>query len=185
MNGNITDRLDDCPIIGAVRNDKLDDVLKSPVEIIFHLDANLLTVAGQIRAAHAAGKLLFVHIDLAEGIGRDGTGLKFLKNCGVDGIISTRSHIIRCAKESGLFTVQRFFALDSQGVESIDGILDGCRPDMTEIMPGVVYKIIERLSKRGIPVIAGGLIETKQDVTLALSHGARAVSTGKKDLWYI
>ncbi|MFQ8953550.1 MAG: glycerol-3-phosphate responsive antiterminator [Oscillospiraceae bacterium] len=34
-----------------------------------------------------------------------------------------------------------------------------------------------------MPVIAGGLIETKQEVTAALSANAIAVSTGKKELW--
>ena len=35
-----------------------------------------------------------------------------------------------------------------------------------------------------IPVIAGGLIETKAEVTEALCQGALAVSTGKQELWY-
>ena len=34
-------------------------------------------------------------------------------------------------------------------------------------------------------VIAGGLIETKQEVTNALGQGAAAVSTGKNELWYL
>ena len=34
-------------------------------------------------------------------------------------------------------------------------------------------------------VIAGGLIETKAEITTALSSGAVAVSTGKKELWYV
>jgi len=36
-----------------------------------------------------------------------------------------------------------------------------------------------------IPVIAGGLIETKTEVFDALGCGATAVSTGRKNLWYL
>ena len=52
-------------------------------------------------------------------------------------------------------------------------------------MPGVISKVIERFSGGSIPVIAGGLIETKAEVTAALASGAAAVSTGMPELWYI
>ena len=56
---------------------------------------------------------------------------------------------------------------------------------MIEIMPGVITKTISKFANSSIPVIAGGLIETKEEVTAALSAGAIAVSTGKECLWYI
>ena len=52
-----------------------------------------------------------------------------------------------------------------------------------EIMPGVIPKVIQRLSKEKVPVIAGGLIETKAEVTAALRSGATAISTGRPELW--
>ena len=52
-----------------------------------------------------------------------------------------------------------------------------------EIMPGVIPKVIERLAKGKIPVIAGGLIETKAEITTALGSGATAISTGRPELW--
>ena len=52
-------------------------------------------------------------------------------------------------------------------------------------MPGVIGKAIRRFSDCGIPIIAGGLVETKQEVTEAISCGAAAVSTGREDLWYL
>jgi len=58
-------------------------------------------------------------------------------------------------------------------------------PHLMEIMPGVIGKAITRCSRGSIPVIAGGLIQTKSEVTEALRCGAAAVSTGKSDLWYI
>jgi len=85
----------------------------------------------------------------------------------------------------GLLTVQRFFALDSQGVSGISELASASAPDFIEIMPGIADKIISRFANDTVPVIAGGLIDTKTEVTNALSKGAIAVSTGKKDLWYI
>ena len=181
----MTDCLERSPVIAAVQEKLFEDALASPVEVIFHMKANLITAAQCIRKAHDAKKKILVHIDLAEGIGRDRAGIQFLADCGADGIISTRSQMIRYAKEAGLLTVQRFFALDSQGVESIGEMTESSCPDLMEIMPGIAGKIIQRFSGGSIPVIAGGLIESKEEVTRALGYGALAVSTGKKPLWYL
>ena len=181
----LLDRLECFPIIAAVRDNKFAAALESPIDILFYLEARLSTIRQQVRRAHEAGKLLFVHIDLADGIGKDKEGLQYLAACGTDGIISTRGQIIRMAKELGLLTVQRFFALDSQGMGSVQEMLKNTAPDMMEIMPGVIPKAVQRFAAGNIPVIAGGLIDQKQEVTAALSSGATAISTGCKELWYI
>ena len=173
------------PVIAAVTDEKWQQALESPAQVIFYLSANLLSVEEKVRQAHEAGKYVMVHLDLAEGIGRDRSGIRFLARCGVDGIISTRAQLIRLAKEQNLITVQRFFALDSKGMESIEEMLRSTNPHLMEIMPGVIGKAIRRFRKSGIAVIAGGLIETKQEVTDALGAGATAVSTGQQTLWYL
>ena len=173
------------PVIAAVTDEKWQAAIESPAQVIFYLSANLLTVAEKVKQAHEAEKIVMVHMDLAEGIGKDRSGIRFLSQCGVDGIISTKAQLIRLAKEQNLITVQRFFALDSKGMESIEEMLRNTNPHLMEIMPGVIGKAISRFHRSGIPVIAGGLIETKQEVTDALSAGATAVSTGQQKLWYI
>lgn len=177
------DLLETDPVIAAVQDGKWDDAIKSPAKIIFCLKANLLTIKENIAEAHKMGKSVFVHVDLADGIGKDKVGLRFLADCGVDGIITTRGNLVRAAKELGLITVQRIFALDSQGISGIEELTASASPDFIEIMPGVIEKIIKRFAEGKIPVIAGGLIETKLEVTTALSAGAVAVSTGRKELW--
>lgn len=177
--------LEDNPIIAAVHEKTFDDALVSPTNVIFLLGGNLLTIAERIKSAKEKGKKIFIHIDLADGVGKDKTGIEYLHRCGADGIVSTRANLIRAAKEYGLLTVQRFFAYDSQGIESINDILYNSSPDIIEIMPGVIGKIIQRFSSANIPLIAGGLIETKAEVTTAINLGAFAVSTGTKELWYI
>ena len=68
---------------------------------------------------------------------------------------------------------------------SIEEMAKNSHPHLMEIMPGVIGKTIRRFSTGSIPVIAGGLIQTKSEVTDALRCGAPAVSTGKSDLWYL
>lgn len=185
MNGTqMTQLLKDFPIIAAVRENKFQAALESPVDVIFSLEPHLLTVGQRAEQAHVEGKLLFVHLAMAQGIGQDKEGLQYLTRCGVDGIISTKGHIIHMARELGLQTVQRFFALDSQGISTIRDTLKLNSPHFIEIMPGVIPKLIKQFSDLPIPIIAGGLIETRQEVTAALSSGALAVSTGCRELWY-
>ena len=173
------------PVIAAIGQDGFQAALKAPVQIIFHLGVDLMSVGDVIRQAHEAGKYIFLHLDLAEGIGKDRAGVRYLAQCGADGIISTKAQLIRYAKEQGLITVQRFFALDSKGMDSIEEMVKNTNPHLMEIMPGVIGKAIRRFSGGHVPVIAGGLIQTKAEVTEALSCGAAAVSTGKADLWYL
>lgn len=177
------DSLEQNPVIAAIGDDKWADALEAPVQVLFYLSANLLTVAQRIAQVHGAGKYILVHMDLAEGIGRDRAGVKYLAQLGVDGIISTRAQLIQLAKEQGLLTVQRFFLLDSKGMESISEMLRHTGPHFMELMPGVISKSIQRFGGGSTPVIAGGLIQTKSELTEALSAGALAVSTGQIELW--
>ncbi len=173
------------PVIAAIRDDGWDAALHSPAQVLFYLSAELTTVGAKILQAHQAGKILLIHLDLAEGIGKDRAGIRYLAQQGVDGIISTKGQILRSAKELGLLTVQRFFALDSKGMESIEEMLRTSTPHLIEIMPGVIGKAIRRFKDCGIPIIAGGLVETKAEVTEAINCGASAVSTGREILWYL
>ena len=53
-----------------------------------------------------------------------------------------------------------------------------------EIMPGLMPKIIKKLSQEThIPIITGGLIKEKEDVINAINAGALSVSTTEMKLW--
>ena len=171
------------PVIAATDRAGWQSAVLSDIEVLFHLGADIMTIADDIQAAKQGGKFVFIHIDLADGIGKDRAGIDWLKKLGADGVISTRTQLIRAAHDSGLLAVQRFFILDSKGMHSISETIENTRPDLIEIMPGVIPKALKAVAAHKIPVIAGGLIETKQEATAALSSGAIAVSTGKKELW--
>ena len=92
--------------------------------------------------------------------------------------------MIRRAKELGLYTVMRFFVLDSLSFENIEKQLVSVKPDFIEVLPGVMPKIIRKVCKRvRTQVIAGGLISDKEDVMAALDAGAIAVSSTNQKVW--
>lgn len=183
MENPIINALERTPVIAATDRAGWQSAVLSEAEVLFHLGADIITVGDDIAAAKQNGKFVFIHIDLADGIGKDKTGIEWLKKLGADGVISTRTQLIRAAHDNGLLAVQRFFMLDSKGMHSVAETIENTRPDLIEIMPGVIPKALKLFSRQEIPVIAGGLIETKQEVTAALSAGVVAVSTGRKELW--
>ncbi len=172
-------------IIAAVRHaEEFRAALESDVQMIFMLAPNIEDIEGEADASHKAGKKYFIHLDLAEGIGKDECGIRFAKKLGVDGIISTRTNIVKSAKKLGICTVQRFFIVDSHSVDTSIEAARQSKADMIEIMPGTVAKVIKRMrEKLEMPIVAGGLVETREEIKEALSCGASAISTGKREFW--
>lgn len=121
---NIAEALERTPVIAATDSAGWQRALMSETEVLFHLNADIMTVAEDIKRAKAKNKYIFVHIDLAEGIWKDRAGIKWLSALGADGIISTSAQLIRSAKEFGLTAVQRFFVLDTKGMKSISKMID-------------------------------------------------------------
>lgn len=178
-------RIEENPVIAAVRsNTEFFEALKSGVNVIFLLSANIFELNEQIKAAHEKKKYIFVHVDMMDGIGKDRTGIEYLSKCGIDGVISTRISVIKAAAGLGLRTIQRFFIVDSQSVETAKAALSQFKPDMVEIMPFQCASYLSGFCKReNIRIIAGGLVQTKRDIFAALENGVEAVSTGKGELW--
>ena len=173
------------PIIAAVRcEDDFMAALDADIQTIFLLSSSILTVDKYIALAKEYEKKLFLHMDFVQGISNDAAGVKYLATKGIDGIISTRASIVAAAHECGIASVQRFFMIDSRSEQTALDTLKGSRADMVEILPGIAYKSIEKIkSNVRIPIIAGGLIDHKDEAVKALSLGASAISTGKKELW--
>ena len=109
---------------------------------------------------------------------------KFIKNeTSFDGIISTKGNLIKQAKNYGLVAIQRFFVFDTISLNnSKNHVISEC--DAIEILPGVIPKVIKDISTfTKKPIVAGGLIDSKEDVILALNSGATCVSTSKTEIW--
>ena len=92
--------------------------------------------------------------------------------------------MIKRARELSLYTTLRVFVLDSMAFENIEKQMSVARPDIIEILPGLMPKVIRRVCRLvKVPVIAGGLISDKEDVMAALSAGAISVSTTNQKVW--
>jgi len=186
MKEPIIDRVELNPVIAAVQNEKdLEIAINSQVTTIFLLCADIFNAEALVNKIRNADKSVLIHIDFLEGIGKDAKAIDYIiQVIRPDGVISTKSSHIKIAKEKGMFTIQRFFLIDNKSLEMTIKSVKVRRPDMIEIMPGVMPGVISRITKElSIPVIAGGLISSKQDIMDALKSGALGASTGKKDLW--
>ena len=172
-------------VAAAVRTrEDFEIALKSRVDVIFLLYSSIMNIKGYIDKCHKANKKIFIHMDFVEGIGKDRAGLEFLKYQGVDVILTTKTNMIRPAKDLGLVTVQRFFIVDSHSVDTAVESIRIAKPDVVEIMPGVVSKKIREFSEKvSNDILAGGLVEFKEDVDEAIAAGATAVSTADRELW--
>ena len=181
----LLDLLAEGPVIAAVKSeDGLTAALESDVSVIFLLSGDILTVADAAARVRKAGKRAFVHLDLVDGLAAREVSVDFIaRQTAADGIISTKAALTRRGRELGLVAIQRFFLLDSMALDNIQRQ----RPqdaDLIEVLPGLMPKIIRRVAQlTGKPVIAGGLISDKEDVTAALSAGAVAVSTTNPAVW--
>ena len=51
-------------------------------------------------------------------------------------------------------------------------------------MPGIMPSIIKQLAEEiKFPIIAGGLIQTREDAEIAIRSGASAISTSHYEVW--
>lgn len=182
----LTSKLESSPIIAAVRTpDALMQACQTDVSTVFILHASLSDIAQLTQTAKDAKKCVFVHADLVEGLSADAAAVRYLRtSTAADGLISTRSSVIRAAKDCGFLTVQRFFVVDSQAEEALLRTVSQTHPDCIELMPGILPTVVARLRTRlSQPVIAGGLVETKEQVISLLSAGAHGISTSREALW--
>lgn len=173
------------PVIAAVRTpENLRRAVCAEPDVIFILNANINRLEEDVKTAKEYGKKLFIHADMTEGIAKDSFGIAFIAKAGADGIISTRGNLIKSARDAGLMTVQRFFLIDCQSINTTIESVRINKPDMIEIMPGIIPKVVQRVAKEvKQPVITGGMIETKQEAIAALRAGAAAVSTSNQSIW--
>lgn len=179
--------IEDCPVIATVKDEQsLEKSFESDCQIIFILYGDICSIASIVERVKEEGRIAMVHLDLVAGFDGREMAVDYMKQMTrADGIISTKTSQINRAKELGLYAVHRFFVLDSRSLENIRRQSAATKPDCIEILPGIMPKVIRRITKaQRIPVIAGGMIDDKEDVMAALKAGAAAISTTKQELWF-
>jgi glycerol uptake operon antiterminator len=184
--GSIEELLVENPVIAAVRCDEdLDVVLENDVKIVFVLYGSIVDIKDICSRLKEAGKIVFVHIDMIDGLKGDSKGVEYIKKVVEPfGVITTKLSNIKSAMNLGLYTIQRIFIIDSQSLQTGITNVQATKPHAVEVLPGIAYKMISIIQRDiKVPVIAGGMISEKKDVMDALSAGAVAISTSSRELW--
>lgn len=188
MKSLIHEAIEDCPIITAVKDEAgLKKCLTCDSRIVFILFGDICNIGRLVDKVKESGRIAIVHMDLVNGLGNKEVSVDFIKvNTKADGIITTKSSLIKRGKELGMFTVLRFFVIDSMALQNIEKQGGSVKPDLIEILPGVMPKVIRRICRlTKIPIIAGGLIQDKEDIVNALSAGAISISTTNESVWFL
>jgi glycerol uptake operon antiterminator len=173
-------------IIPAIRRLKdFENALQSEHKWIVFLETRLGQLKSLVDYARRADKKVLIHIDLIQGLKADEYGVEFLVHeVKPDGILSTRVSVLELVKKQRLLAIQRLFLLDSLSLENNVKSSKRIKADYIEVLPGTLPEVMKEIyEKTEIPIIAGGLIRTKEDVHAALATGAVAISTSNKKLW--
>ena len=174
------------PVIAAFR--KVEDFRiegLSNVGVLFLLGGDIFNLPPIVEQAESLKKLVFVDIDLIKGVGKDAAGIRYLaRESHVNGVITTKSNLINSAQKENLISIQRIFVLDSESLTGGLNVVEKSKPDAIEVLPGLILpKIMNRIrSRSSVPVIAGGLISTTQEIQEILSSGAVGISTTSVNL---
>ncbi len=187
MSSFFYEAVEENPIIAAVKN--MEDLKLAcsleEIRVVFILFGDVCSIREIVQEIKKAGKIAMVHLDLINGLSSKEIVVDFIqKYTEADGIISTKASLVKRGKELQMFTVLRYFLLDSMAYENIKQQQYSVKPDFVEVLPGVMPKVIEKVCKKSkTPIIAGGLISDKESLVAALSAGAMAVSSTNHEVW--
>lgn len=173
-------------VIASVKKEQdLQKAVTSNANVIFLLTGDLLSTKKYIDRLKEANKSTFIHLDFIDGLTNSRNAIQYIaREWRPLGIVTTKSNLIKYAKEENLATIQRIFVIDKNALAKGVEIANSVRPDAIEILPGLMPKIIDQITKQThLPVIAGGLISDKQEIMNGLKAGALAISSGDPSLW--
>lgn len=188
MKKEFKEALEDSPIIAAIKDDEgLNKCINSESRIIFILYGDICNIADIVEKVKSAGKIAMVHIDLINGLSSKEVAVDFIKKyTKADGIISTKPNLLKHAKELSLYTILRLFVIDSMAYENLEKQVKVAKPDLIEILPALMPKVIKKICKlTQTPVIAGGLVSEKEDIMELLNAGVSCVSSTNQEVWFL
>ena len=125
MNREFLDAIEANPIIAAVKDEQgLSNCLsREELTVIFILYGDIRSIGEIVERIHQAGKIAMVHIDLVTGLSSKEVSVDYIcKDIHADGIISTKASMISRAKKLGMYTVLRFFLIDSMAIKNIENL---------------------------------------------------------------
>lgn len=174
------------PVAAAMKSEEdMRIAVESDALLLFLLKGDAFQLAPFITQAHQRGKRVVVHVDLVSGIGKDRAGIQFLRQMGVDAIITSRSQLISAGRAEGLTTIQRLLLLEDSALDTGVRTIARSAPDIVEILPGIIFPEVAQTLQRLLPgpFIAGGFIRTSADVARVQAAGSILSSSSTYTLW--
>lgn len=175
------------PVAAALKSpEDMEMALASDVRLLFMLKGDAFQLETFASRVHQHGKGLVVHVDLVSGVGKDRVGIQFLRQIGVDAIITSRSQLVTAGRAEGLLTIQRLLLLDDTALETGVRTIVRAAPDFVEILPGIVFPEVAPMLHHLLagPFITGGFIRTSADVERIQAAGSILSSSSTYDLWH-
>ncbi len=173
-------------ILPAIRSMKdMEKFFKMDYDRCVLLDTHIGHLQGILEQIKKHDKEVMLHIDLIKGLSNDEAAVEYvIQQYKPHGIISTKSKIIRRAKKLNTLTILRVFILDSTALSRSIELIKQSDPDLVEVLPGVATKVIKEISDQtGKRIIAGGLINTKEEIELAIESGAQYITSSDTSIW--
>jgi len=162
VDGSVTRLLDAfsrVPVAAVIsRAEELPRALTSQVPVVFFLRPPAFHLGPLVWAVQARGKMAFV---------------------------TSHSALVAAAKAERVIAMQRLLLHDDLALPSALAALDHARPDIVEVLPGVIFPlVVDRIRARvPLPIIVGGFVTEPEQRNAALERGAVAISTGTTSLW--
>src|SRR5437588_2253027 len=175
------------PVAAAIKSNKdMQVALDSQALLLFLLKGDAFELAPFLLQAHQRGKGVVVHVDLVSGIGKDRAGIQYLRQIGIDAIITSRSQLVSAGRAEGLTTIQRLLLVDDSALDTGVRTIARAAPDIVEILPGVIFPEVASTLQRLLPgpFIAGGFIRSAAEVARIQAAGGILSSSSTSSLWH-
>lgn len=173
-------------ILPAIRSMKdMEKFFKLDYDRCVLLDTHIGHLQGILEQMKKHNKEVMLHIDLIKGLSNDEAAVEYvIQQYKPHGVISTKSKIIKRAKKLNTLTILRVFILDSTALSRSIELIKQSDPDLVEVLPGVATKVIKEISDQtGKSIIAGGLINTEEEINLAIESGAQYITSSDVSIW--
>ena len=174
------------PVAAAMKaQEDMQVALDSDARLLFLLKGDAFQLAPFVRRAHECGKGVVVHVDLVSGIGKDRAGIQYLRQMGIDAIITSKSQLVSAGRAEGLTTIQRLLLLDDSALETGVRTIARAAPDIVEVLPGIIFPEVASILQRLLPgpFITGGFIRSASEVSRVKDAGSILSSSSTYALW--
>src|SRR5699024_383076 len=133
---NIVDLVQSQVIASVKREKDIHTTILSNATMIFLMKCDFQTTMSYADLNKEANKTVFIHIDFIDGLANTKSAIQYIKDAWKpDGMITTKSNLIKYARRSGLMTIQRLFLIDRSALKKGLEIAHHSKPDAIEVLP--------------------------------------------------